>query len=399
LENSKKINYKIFDCLVYGNGLTAKYAALSLCASGFSVIYISKTIKELNKDFRTTMLTHNSLSSLKNLDIINEDQQNLSSTKQINLISGDRKKFTVLKNLNSQNPLCWLIKNIDLIKKFDLSLAKLKKQKKIYHLTDEIQEVDFGESFAQIKLATNKKIRCSLVVAADGNDSKLRKIAEIKTISKSTGKEGLIAIVKHNSNYKNVSWQKFSTNSILALLAIRYRNKQDGFSSLVWTLNKSKAAEKVKFSKEEFEKDLKKTFGDFLGNFSICSPVNRWPLKRIDVPKPYGWRCVLVGDAARSIYPLSGQGYNLAISDINDLIKSLRWAQFLGLDLGSNQVLNNYHNKRKSDVFSMTKITDGVDWLFASGPKPIRDFSSLGLTILDKINPIKKLIVNKMNQI
>ena len=90
---------------------------------------------------------------------------------------------------------------------------------------------------------------------------------------------------------------------------------------------------------------------------------------------------------------------NFKERDIKDLVESLNWAKSLGLDFGSNEVLNKYHNKRQSMVFSMTNITDGIDWMFSSGPKPIRDISSLGLSILNKINPIKKLIVNKMNEI
>ena len=399
MKNKKNIDQNFYDVAVYGNGLTAKYAALSLYESGFSVIYISKSNKSLNKDYRTSMLTINSVESLKNLGIINKDNKILSPTKQINLISGKNKNFTVLKNSNNDIPLCWLIKNIDLSKQFDFLLSKLKKQERFFQVDDQIQKIDFGESDAQILVTSKQSFFCSLVVAADGNDSKLRKLSKIKTIERTTGKEGLIATVNHKAIYKNVSWQKFSKNSILAFLAMNNSEKEYGLSSLVWTLNKSEANMKMQLSKEEFQNDLKNTFGDFLGKFYLASPRLSWKLKRIDVPKPYNWRCVLVGDSARSIYPLSGQGYNLAIHDIKDLVESLNWAKSLGLDFGSNEVLNKYHNKRQSMVFSMTNITDGIDWMFSSGPKPIRDFSSLGLSILNKINPIKKLIVNKMNEI
>ena len=78
---------------------------------------------------------------------------------------------------------------------------------------------------------------------------------------------------------------------------------------------------------KDFEKKVKEEFGSSLGDLHLISKINEWPILRIDVPKPTGIRTVLLGDAAHSIYPLAGQGFNLAIGDILQITDTMLWAK------------------------------------------------------------------------
>ena len=71
----------------------------------------------------------------------------------------------------------------------------------------------------------------------------------------------------------------------------------------------------------------------------ISGEVRSWILNRIDVPNPSKNRCVVIGDAAHTIYPLSGQGFNLSLGDIRDLTIEMVSAKRKGLDFGDKDIL------------------------------------------------------------
>ena len=150
----------------------------------------------------------------------------------------------------------------------------------------------------------------------------------------------------------------------------------------------------LNLSTADFIKNLKKEFGSYLGDFSLLSKIKQWPINRVDVPKPIGLRTVVIGDAAHSIYPLAGQGFNLAIGDIIQLLKTLTWARDRGLDFGSKAILDNYYNNRKLWIRSITKLTDGLDWFFTNTSEQVQRSMSLPFTILENLNPIKRKLVN-----
>ena len=126
----------------------------------------------------------------------------------------------------------------------------------------------------------------------------------------------------------------------------------------------------------------------------MLSKIKQWPINRVDVPKPTGLRTVVIGDAAHSIYPSEGQGFNLAIGDIIHLLKTLVWARDRGLDFGSKTILDDYYNNRKLWIRSITKLSDGLDWFFTNTSDQFQRSMSLPFTILENLNPIKRKLVN-----
>ena len=221
-------------------------------------------------------------------------------------------------------------------------------------------------------------------------------MAKIKTFTMDTKKQGLIGIIRHNSSHPNTSWQKFTNKSIIALLAMK-NDKKYGYSSLVWSLNTKESNRLINLNKSEFETDLTKYFGNYLGKLSLTSKRYSWPLKRIDVPQPFSWRCIVIGDAAHTIYPLAGQGFNMAVLDVRELVNSLIWAKNLGLDYGSLEVSNQYFINRRASIKSITKITDGLDWVFNTAPSSLSKGASAGMDLISKSIFLKRKIVDFMN--
>ena len=116
----------------------------------------------------------------------------------------------------------------------------------------------------------------------------------------------------------------------------------------------------------------------------------------MDVSDPTSLRTVVLGDASHSIYPLAGQGFNLGVGDIIQLLETLDWARNYGMDLGTSIVLNKYKNKRKYWVNSVTKLTDGLDWFFSNTTTQTQDKFGISLEILGKLKPLKQKLVSLM---
>ena len=317
---------KILDIVLYGNGPTAKSAVLSLSKLGFYPTWINNGIIDFNKDDRTTMLSLQSLDFYKDHNL-HEIKKTAFPSNKIHIKSMNQKGFTVFEDEVQNNPLCYLIENNRLYKELNILISKEIKEKKINQIIGEIKDISLNQNYAEIILKSGKKIKSLLVIGADGSNSMVRKLTKIKSLEMGIKKYGLVSLVEHNQNYPNVSWQVFSKNGILAFLAKENRTNKKSVSSLVWSLNKSQMESQLSLSTADVIKNIKKEFGSYLGDFSLLSKIKQWPINRVDVPKPIGLRTVVIGDAAHSIYPLAGQGFNLAIGDIIQLSKTLNWAR------------------------------------------------------------------------
>ena len=384
---------KIFDIVLYGNGLTAKSAVLSLSKLGFYPTWISNDIFDYYKDDRTTMLSPQSLDFYQEHNL-HEIKKTAFPSNKIHIKSKYQKEFTVFEDGDHNNPLCYLIENNMLHKELNTLISKEIKEKKINQIIGDIKDISLSQNYSEIILKSGKKIKALLVIGADGSNSMVRKLTKIKTLEIGIKKYGLVSLVEHNQNHPNVSWQVFSKNGILAFLAKENRPNNKSVSSLIWSLNKTQMENQLNLSTADFIKNIKKEFGSYLGEFLLLSKIKQWPINRVDVPKPIGCRTVIIGDAAHSIYPLAGQGFNLAIGDITQLLKTLTWARDRGLDFGSRVILDHYFNNRKLWIRSITKLTDGLDWFFSNTSDQFQRSMSLPFSILDNLTPIKRNLVN-----
>jgi 2-polyprenyl-6-methoxyphenol hydroxylase-like FAD-dependent oxidoreductase len=192
------------------------------------------------------------------------------------------------------------------------------------------------------------------------------------------------------------SWQVFSKNGILALLAKENKSKNRSVSSMVWSLDKKQMEYLFDLKAKDFVKQIENEIGTNLGKLNLVSKLSKWPINRMDVSDPTNLRAVVLGDASHSIYPLAGQGFNLGVGDIIQLLETLDWARGYGMDLGTSIVLNKYKNKRKYWVNSVTKLTDGLDWFFSNTTTQTQDKFGISLEILGKLKPLKQKLVSLM---
>jgi 2-polyprenyl-6-methoxyphenol hydroxylase-like FAD-dependent oxidoreductase len=98
-----------------------------------------------------------------------------------------------------------------------------------------------------------------------------------------------------------------------------------------------------------------------------------------------------VGDAAHVVHPLAGQGLNLGLADVAALARVIAerepWRS-----LGDATLLRRYERERAGPTAAMALVTDGLHHLFAHDQPVLRELRNRGMTLLDNLAPLKRLL-------
>jgi len=214
------------------------------------------------------------------------------------------------------------------------------------HYETEFDQLLFGSKFASLARG-DESIEAPLIVAADGANSWLRQQAKIFANHRSYYQRGIVACIETSKPHNDTAWQRFLNTGPLAVLPLA-----DNKSSIVWSADEERAEQIMGLSDEEFEKILREALQSKLGDVSLLSKRQAFPLQSLQADSYFKQHIVLVGDAAHSIHPLAGQGANLGFKDVQSLVDTLIGALEMGLDkaeIGSLEVLQKYQRARKAD--------------------------------------------------
>lgn len=232
------------------------------------------------------------------------------------------------------------------------------------------------------------RVEAALIVACDGKFSRLREQAGIRTLGREYAQKGLVLTVAHEKSHEGVAYEFFMPAGPFAILPLPGNR-----SSLVWT-EKPAAADALKAMDEAgFQEALDARFGDFLGAVKPESPRWTYPLGLKAAETFISDRLALVGDAARSIHPIAGQGFNLGVRDAAALAEVLVEAKRAGLDLGARATLQPYERWRKTDTAALSLGTDVFNTLFSNDHASIRLARGLGLSIVDRIPAARRFFM------
>ena len=128
---------------------------------------------------------------------------------------------------------------------------------------------------------------------------------------------------------------------------------------------------------------------------SLAGPRFSYPLSFHIAQRFIAPRLALIGDAARTIHPIAGQGYNLGVKDIAALVDVLTNARAVGLDIGSMTVLADYERWRHFDSAMLAFGTDALNRLFSNDVGPLRFARSFGMGLVNRITPLRRMFMKQ----
>ena len=235
--------------------------------------------------------------------------------------------------------------------------------------------------------------RARLLVAADGGRSRLREAAGIATVGWDYRQSGIVATLSHEIPHDGRATQHFLPGGPLAILPMRAADGSERRVSLVWSAPHAEAARLVAAAPAAFIAALEERIGFGYGTLSLEDRPAAYPLRLVLPRALTAERFALLGDAARTIHPLAGQGLNLGLRDAAALAEAVAEPLGLGLDPGAPAVLDAYARARRFDAVLMAGATDGLNRLFSNDSLPARVLRDVGLGLVDRVPALKRLFI------
>ena len=244
---------------------------------------------------------------------------------------------------------------------------------------DQVSELEYRDEDLVIKLESGTSICCSLLVAADGANSGIRKRLGIRQDHWEYGQQGLVAVVQTSTPNPGVAWQRFLEGGPLAFLPL-----QDGSSSIVWSLPEAEAVRLLELDEAAFleELDLAVTGGEnhWPDQLIACGPRATFPLAMRLSERYTASRTVLIGDAAHVVHPLAGQGVNLGLLDAAGLVEVLVGARNRQVDFAGNKTLEKFGRWRRSEAELMARGMHHIKGLFT--PEELGPLRRIGIGLI-----------------
>lgn len=254
---------------------------------------------------------------------------------------------------------------------------------RIESLRGEASALTFGDVDAEASIA-GELHRSALIVGCDGVRSRVRRAAGLRFEGWDYPAAAISAIVNLDRPHEGCARQAFLRTGPLAVLPLTM-----GRANIVWTERAAVAEALVGLSDQDFAEELRRRAGSFIGPFDLAGPRGAFPIGLHVAERMHAKRVALAGDAAHQIPPLAGQGLNLGLKDVAALVDVVARASRIGLDIGSEAVLEEYSRWRRADVAAMAAAMEGFTRIFTA-PEPIRGLASAAMRIATRSDAARR---------
>jgi 2-octaprenyl-6-methoxyphenol hydroxylase len=240
--------------------------------------------------------------------------------------------------------------------------------------------------------------QASLLVAADGGNSPIRQelVAQgrIQIQQREYDQHAIVANVTPGKPHQNVAYERFTDQGPLAFLPLEDVEGQPRMA-LVWTATAERRDALLALRDAEFLAALQDKFGGRLGRLQRVGVRKSYPLQMLRAEQSVAGRVVLIGNAAHTLHPVAGQGFNLGLRDVAWLVEILRDARLRGQDVGAAAVLQAYEEKRLGDQARTADFTDSLVRLFTHPALPVRVGRSSGLLAMELVAPLRHALAKR----
>ncbi|PIE44191.1 MAG: 2-octaprenyl-6-methoxyphenyl hydroxylase [Gammaproteobacteria bacterium] len=259
----------------------------------------------------------------------------------------------------------------------------------------EVKQVAGGARIVVDQADTQQTLTARLVVLSDGGRSGLRESLGIACDSKEYDQFALIANIATEKFHQHSAYERFTDEGPIAMLPLLDTDEGEHRCALVWTVATENIQEISQLTDADFLARLQDRFGFRLGRLLKIGDRSSYPLKLEISKEQVRPGLVVIGNAAHTLHPVAGQGYNLALRGalaLADVIRSVHQSAQTGssIAIGDLSVLNRYRDWHQWDQFKSTQLSDKLIQVFGSKKANLIIARDLGLLGLDLFAPAKK---------
>ncbi|WP_420002080.1 2-octaprenyl-6-methoxyphenyl hydroxylase [Acinetobacter sp. LF10] len=391
--------------IIVGGGMVGLSLALMLAKSNIAVKlleavkypnYDDENVAPYHSSFdaRNTALSRRSVQIYQKLGLWDALQQHATPILQVHITEqGSFGKARLVAEQEKVESFGQVIENAWLGR----VLLTQVRQQPLIELIDGVQVTSLtqDEDHVQVEAMRNGEyihsLKSKLVIAADGRDSFCRQAIGVGIDEHDYDQVAIVTTVQTSKPHQQVGFERFSALGPLALLPLpgEYRR------SVVWPVKKGTEAEWLgEENDQHFLDALQETYGDRAGKFEKTGKRFSYPLAQVLAHKQAVGRVVLMGNAAHTIHPVAGQGFNLCLRDADVLVRFLMEQLAKSDDIGSPDNLLAYEQARLTDQQRVIKFCDSVVRGFSNQNPILKLLRNTGLIAFDVIPGVKPLVAN-----
>ncbi|EKN3466923.1 2-octaprenyl-3-methyl-6-methoxy-1,4-benzoquinol hydroxylase [Yersinia enterocolitica] len=377
-----------YDVVVVGGGMVGAAAALGLAQTGWSVALLEHEAPqpfevESVPDLRVSAIGCTSVSLLKQLGAWPQVQQmryapyrRLETWEQ----PGSQVVFDAASLLLPE--LGFMVENRV------LQLALWQQMATCPNLTllcpSRLQTMVRVDDYWKITLDAQREIQSHLVVGADGANSLVRRLAGIGTSGWQYRQSCMLITVETDTAQQDTTWQQFFPSGPRAFLPLF-----DNWASLVWYDSPQRIRQLQALPLAQLNQEVAAAFPSRLGTVNAIA-AGSFPLIRRHAQQYVQPGLVLLGDAAHTINPLAGQGVNLGYRDVDALLEVLNQAREQAESWHSEQVLQRYQRRRRTDNLIMQSGMDVFYTTFSNDLPAVKFVRNLALMAAQRAGKLKE---------
>ena len=376
-----------FDCIIVGAGMVGATAALVLADLGLTVALIDKNkpksfSDEQSFDLRVSAI---SLSSEKLLEQINVWPQitkwRACPYKRLGVWEHSDAYTEFNAQEIEQTHLGHIVEN----RLLQLSAWQQIENNSGITLFCPEQVTAYQELNQGVEVTLSEQvIRGKLLIAADGANSHIRKLAGIGITGWDYQQSAMLINVTTDLPQQDITWQQFFETGPVAMLPLGGNN-----ASLVWYQKPNEIQRLSALTNEQLTQEVVNNFPERLGKVKVVDKAS-FGLTRRHANQYVKGNVVLLGDAAHTINPLAGQGVNLGFKDVRALQIAIATAMGDGKVWHNNETLKAYEKARRADNLMMMS---GMDILYKAFSHPsivTKGLRNLAIFTSGKIPLLKK---------
>lgn len=246
---------------------------------------------------------------------------------------------------------------------------------------DDIQPVAGGH---RLTLSDGSCLEAGLTVLADGGRSGLKEKLGIQSRERGYDQVALITIVEVSRPHDGIAYERFTDEGPIALLPMRGQTMV-----LIWTHEAGAEQARLALSDGDFLDSLQTAFGDRAGRFRRVGQRHAYPLSLITAEETVRPGLAVLGNAAHALHPVAGQGFNLALRGVMDLVAALTQGLEMGESPGSLATLHAFEARRDGDRHGVIRFSDGLIRLFGIDHALLSHARAAGLVGFNLAGPLR----------
>ncbi|WP_299844762.1 UbiH/UbiF family hydroxylase [uncultured Roseovarius sp.] len=387
-----------YDIVVSGGGVAGLTAASVFGSAGFTVLCLDPappvtTRDQAGSDLRTTAFLQPAQALLEKSGLWARLEPHAADLQVMRIVDagGIEPEPRITKEFDasdiSDKPFGWNLPNWLLRREM---VAHLESLPNVSFLPGKGTTSLFTrEGEARVGLSDGRRVRCRLVIAADGRNSPMREAAGIDVKTTHYGQKALAFAVTHPIPHGNVSTEIHRSGGPFTLVPLPdYEGRPS--SAVVWMEEGAEVQRLSALPQADFEGAMNQRSCHLFGPLTLASRRTVWPIISQIASTLYAERLALVAEAAHVVPPIGAQGLNMSLGDMRVL---LELAEAAPDRLGDLTMLETYHRRRHAEILARVTGIDLLNRASMMRAQPLRDARAMALNAIYSLAPVRKTIM------